>query len=224
MEAILLAIYAFFVWLIFIKFKWLPWNTAWQVTVVVIPIVALTALILTLNVVAPSTADVRVIKYVVQVIPQVRGRVIEVPVEPNRLDKKGELLFRIDPTQYQNDFNVAKAKLAADEAKLAQAGAGLVDASAGARQLQEQLKSASGQVSALQPKLDLARLRVAELGGDQPVAHWLGNREWLLAGALPLCLDERGLIEVKRGRNGPVDRSGQQIRHDGGRAGDEAKG
>ena len=27
MEALLLGIYAFFVWLIFIKFKWLPWNT-----------------------------------------------------------------------------------------------------------------------------------------------------------------------------------------------------
>ena len=162
MEAILLAIYAFFVWLIFIKFKWLPWNTASQVIVVIIPVVALTALILTLNVVAPSSSDVRVFKYVVQVIPQVRGRVIEVPVEPNRLVKKGELLFRIDPTQYQNDFNVAKAKLAADEAKLAQASAGLVDASAGARQLQEQLKSASGQVSALQPRLELARLRVRQ--------------------------------------------------------------
>ena len=162
MEAILLAIYAFFVWLIFIKFKWLPWNTASQVIVVIIPVVALTALILTLNVVAPSSADVRVIKYVVQVIPQVRGRVIEVPVEPNRLVKKGELLFRIDPTQYQNDLNVAKAKLAADEAKFAQAGAGVVDASASARQLQEQLKSASGQVSALQPRLELARLRVRQ--------------------------------------------------------------
>ena len=110
MEALLLAIYAFFVWLIFIKFKWLPWNTASQVTVVIIPIVALTALILTLNVVAPSSADVRVIKYVVQVVPQVRGRVIEVPVEPNRLVKKGELLFRIDPTQYQNELNAAKAQ------------------------------------------------------------------------------------------------------------------
>jgi multidrug resistance efflux pump len=120
------------------------------------------ALILTLNVVAPSSADVRVIKYVVQVIPQVRGRVIEVPVEPNRLVKKGELLFRIDPTQYQNELAAAKAKLAADEAKFAQAGAGLVDASAGARQLQEQLKAASGQVSALRPKLDLARLRVRQ--------------------------------------------------------------
>ena len=162
MEAILLGIYSFFVWLIFIKFKWLPWNTAWQVTVVIIPIVGMAAMILTLNVVAPSTADVRVLKYVVQVIPQVRGRVIDVPVEPNRLVKKGELLFRIDPTQYQNDLNVAKARLAADEAKFAQAGAGVVDASAGARQLQEQLKSASGQVASLQPRLELARLRVRQ--------------------------------------------------------------
>ena len=174
MEALLLGIYAVFVWLIFIKFKWLPWNTTSQVTVVVIPIVALTALVLTLNVVAPSSSDVRVIKYVVQIIPQVRGRVIEVPVEPNRLVKKGELLFRIDPTPYQNDLNVAKAKLAADEAKLAQAGAALVDASAGARQLQEQLKSASGQVSALQPKLELARLRVRQ--NRELVATGAGDR------------------------------------------------
>ncbi len=174
MEAILLAIYAFFVWLIFIKFKWLPWNTGTQVTVVIIPIVALTALILTLNVVAPSSSDVRVVKYVVQIVPQVRGRVLEVPVEPNRLVKKGELLFRIDPTPYQNDLNVAKAKLAADEAKLAQASAGVVDASAGARQLQEQLKSASGQVRALQPRLDLARMRVRQ--NRELVATGAGDR------------------------------------------------
>jgi multidrug resistance efflux pump len=174
MEALLLGIYSFFVWLIFFKFKWLPWNTTSQVTVAIIPIVFLTALILTLNVVAPSSADVRVIKYVVQVIPQVRGRVIEVPVEPNRLVKKGELLFRIDPTPYQNELNVAKAKLVADEAKLAQASAGLVDASAGARELREQLKSASGQVAALRPRLDLARLRVKQ--NRELVASGAGDR------------------------------------------------
>jgi multidrug resistance efflux pump len=174
MEILLIGIYGFFVWLIFIKFKWLPWNTTSQVTVVVIPIVALAALILTLNIVAPSTNDVRVIKYVVQVVPQVRGRVIEVPVEPNRLVKKGELLFRIDPTQYLNELDVAKAKLAADEAKFAQAGAGVVDAAAGARQLQEQLKSASGQVSALQPRLELARLRVRQ--NRELVATGAGDR------------------------------------------------
>ena len=72
MEALLLAIYSFFVWLIFIKFKWLPWTPAWKITVVIIPIVGMTAMILYLNVVAPSTADVRVFKYVVsETVPRV---------------------------------------------------------------------------------------------------------------------------------------------------------
>jgi multidrug resistance efflux pump len=174
MDLLILGIYAFFVWLIFIKLKWLPWNTTSQVTVVIIPIVGLSAMILTLNVVAPSSNDVRVLKYVVQIIPQVRGRVLEVPVEPNRLVKKGELLFRIDPTPYQNDLNIAKAKLVADEAKFAQAGANLADASAGARELREQLKAASGQVSALQPRLELARLRVQQ--NRELVASGAGDR------------------------------------------------
>src|SRR5512137_526599 len=162
MEALLLGIYAFFVWLIFIKFKWLPWTTTSQVTVVVIPIVALTALVLTLNVVAPSSNDVRVFKYVVQILPQVRGRVLEVPVEPNKLVKKGELLFRIDPTPYKNDLDVAKAKLAAAEAALAQSAANVVDASSSSKQLEEQLRQASAQVRSLQPRLELAKLRVRQ--------------------------------------------------------------
>jgi multidrug resistance efflux pump len=174
MEAILLGIYAFFVWLIFIKFKWLPWNITSQVIVVIIPVVGLTALILTLNVIAPSSHDVRVFKYVVQILPQVRGRVIEVPVEPNRLVKKGELLFRIDPTPYQNDLNVAKAKLAAEEAKLAQAAANIVDASASSKQLDEQLRSANAQVRTLQPRLDLAKLRVRQ--NRELVASGAGDR------------------------------------------------
>jgi multidrug resistance efflux pump len=174
MEALLLGIYSFFVWLIFIKFKWLPWTTTSKVTVVIIPIVAMAGLILTLNVVAPSSADVRVFKYVVQVLPQVRGRVLEVPVEPNRLVKKGEVLFKIDPTPYQNDLNVAKARLAADEAKLAQANAGLVGSSADVRTLQEQLKSANAQVRVLQPRLDLARTRARQ--NRELVATGAGDR------------------------------------------------
>src|SRR5438270_239017 len=100
MDALLLGIYAFFVWLIFFKFKWLPWNTTSQVITITIPIVALTVLILTLNVVAPSSSDVRVLKYVLNVVPQVRGRVLEVQAEGNRPMKKGDVLFRIDPTPY----------------------------------------------------------------------------------------------------------------------------
>ena len=60
MELILLGIYSYIVWLIFFKFKWLPWNIVSQVIVVTLPIIGLTILILLLNLVAPSSADVRV--------------------------------------------------------------------------------------------------------------------------------------------------------------------
>src|SRR3954462_14173634 len=112
MEILLLGIYSFFVWLIFIKLKWLPWNTGTQVTVVIIPVVGLAALILLLNIFAPSSADVRVYKYTIPVVSQVRGRVLEVPVEEgNRLIKKGDVLFRIDPTPYQLDVDTLEAQL-----------------------------------------------------------------------------------------------------------------
>jgi multidrug resistance efflux pump len=149
MEILLLGIYSFFVWLIFFKFKWLPWTTTSQVTVAVIPIVALTALILLLNVVAPSSADVRVFKYTIPIVSQVRGRVIEVPVEEgNRLVHKGDVLFRVDPTPYKLTVNSLMAQL--------------VGAKGGNEQLREQLKSATGSSEALRTRIALARKRVQQ--------------------------------------------------------------
>jgi multidrug resistance efflux pump len=176
MELILLAIYAFFVWLIFIKFKWLPWNTVTQVTVVIIPIVALTALILALNVFAPSSADVRVLKYVVNVVPQVRGRVVEVPVEPNRLVKKGDVLFRIDPTPYQYQVRALEAQLAnaqgtareLDEqlagavGKTAEARGAIMQAGAALEQATAGISQAAARSREVEAQLDLARKRVVQ--------------------------------------------------------------
>jgi multidrug resistance efflux pump len=174
MEAILLGIYAFFVWLIFIKFKWLPWNTQSQVIVVIIPIVGLTALILTLNVVAPSSPDVRVIKYVVQVVPQVRGRVIEVPVTGNDYVRKGTVLFRIDPTPYRNTVKQLEGRLAANQAALNEALAGLSQAGASVGEMREAVNAASGQVGAIRANLDLAKKRVRQY--RELVATGAGDR------------------------------------------------
>src|SRR5215212_8110626 len=118
MEILLLGIYSFFVWLIFFKFKLLPWNIISQVIVITIPILGLTALILLLNSVAPSSHDVRVVNYYVQVIPQVTGRVIEVPVEANRPVKKGDVLFKIDPAPFVDVVNQLQGKVAELKAKL----------------------------------------------------------------------------------------------------------
>ena len=156
MEAILLAIYSFFVWLIFIKLKWLPWNTKTQVVVAIIPIVGMAVLILLLNIFAPSSADVRVFKYTVPIVAQVKGRVIEVPVEEgNRLVKKGEVLFKIDPQPYQLAVNQLEAQLAS--------------ASASQKELLESLKAARGamdqsnaRLREVNARLELARTRVAQ--------------------------------------------------------------
>ncbi len=71
--------------------------------------VVIVLLLLLLNIFAPTTSDVRVVKYIVPVVSQVRGRVIEVPVENNRPVKKGDVLFRIDPTPYQNEVRSLEA-------------------------------------------------------------------------------------------------------------------
>jgi len=155
MELILLGIYAFFAWLIFFKFKWLPWNIASQVIVVTLPIIGLTALILLLNIVAPSSHDVRVVNYVVPINPPVRGLVIEVPIEPNRPIKKGDVLFRIDPTPYE----IAVRNF---EAQIAQLRVQLVTAGATARNMEQSLKSATGQKEAINSQLRLANLRLKQ--------------------------------------------------------------
>jgi len=181
MEVLLLGIYSFFVWLIFIKLKLLPWTTPWKVAVVIFPVVAIAILLLLLNIFAPTTSDVRVVKYVVPIVSQVRGRVIEVPVENNRPVKKGDVLFRIDPTPYQNEVNSLEARLVSEEAKvnadrarLDETEARLADAQSGERQLNEQLNAATGQVTSISASLELARRRVAQ--NTELVAAGAGNR------------------------------------------------
>jgi multidrug resistance efflux pump len=169
MEVLLLGIYSFFVWLIFIKFKLLPWTTPWKVAVVIFPVVMIAIMLLLLNIFAPTTTDVRVVKYIVPVVSQVRGRVTEVPVDNNRAVKKGDILFKIDPTPYQNDVHSLEARLLADEAKvgadltrLSEARAKLTDARSAEPQLQEQLNQAAGQILSLNASIALARTRVEQ--------------------------------------------------------------
>lgn len=171
MDALLLGIYAFFVWLIFFKFKWLPWNTLSQVIVITLPVVALTVMILVLNVVAPTSGDVRVIKYVINVVPQVRGRVLEVPAEGNASMKKGDVLFRIDPTPYQLQVNALEAQLS--------------NAQGGSRELDEQLTGAVAKVAESRGAIEQANARVASAAAQVELAtkRVSQNRELVGKGA-----------------------------------------
>jgi len=171
MEVLLLAIYSGFVWLIFFKFKWLPWNTVSQVIVITIPVVFLTALVLALNVFAPSSHDVRVLKYVINVVPQVRGRVLEVPAEGNQPMRKGDMLFRIDPTPYQLQVNALEAQLANTQGS--------------SRELDEQLIGAVAQVAASRSAIDQSSSRIVQASAQAELAakRVAQNRELVAKGA-----------------------------------------
>jgi multidrug resistance efflux pump len=141
MELILLIIYSVIVWLIFFKFKLLPWNITSQVIVVTIPIIALTILILFMNICAPSSSDVRAQNYVIPIVPRVTGQVTEVPIEPNRRLKKGDVLFKIDPVPFEAAVKAAEATL---------------------RGAQDQLNNATNKKASLTPRIDLAKKRVEQ--------------------------------------------------------------
>jgi len=141
MELILLIIYSVIVWLIFFKFKLLPWNITSQVIVVTIPIFALTVLILFMNIVAPSSSDVRAQNYVIPIVPRVTGQVTEVPIEPNRPINKGDVLFKIDPVPFEAAVKAAEATL---------------------RGANDQLNNATNKKASLTPRIDLAKKRVEQ--------------------------------------------------------------
>lgn len=153
MELILLIIYSVIVWFIFFKKKWLPWNITSQVIVVTIPVFALAVLILFMNIVAPSSHDIRAMNYVVPIVPRVTGQVTEVPIEPNRPIKRGDVLFKMDPQPFELALKAAEATLATSKVKL-------ITAQATQRGLEDQLKNAAAKKAALTPRIDLAKKRV----------------------------------------------------------------
>lgn len=160
MELLLVGIYAFIAWLIFSKYKLLPWNIVTGSITIVLPIIGLTVLVLTLNVIAPASEDVRVIRYVVQVVPQVRGRVIDVPVAANTQVHKGDVLFKIDPTPFALQVKALEAQL--------------VNAQGSANKRTQDLVAARSKSDAVRAQIALAKKRITE--NRELVAHGAGDR------------------------------------------------
>jgi multidrug resistance efflux pump len=79
--------------------------------------------------------------YVIPISPRVTGEVTEVPIEPNRPVKKGDVLFKIDPVPFEAAVKAAEATL---------------------RGLHDQLKNAAAKKAALAPRIDLAQKRVEQ--------------------------------------------------------------
>ena len=105
-------------------------------------IIGIAFILLVMNYNHPFTKNARIYFAVTPVLPTVKGRVIEVPVQPNSLLKQGDVLFRLDPTPYQYVVDQKKAALAEAEQNVKQMKASLDQATAAADRANAQLELA----------------------------------------------------------------------------------
>jgi multidrug resistance efflux pump len=141
MELLLAAIYVSFCYVIFKIFK-IPVNQWSLATATLGGIIGIVLVLLIMNYNHPFTTNARIYFAVTPILPAVKGRVIEVPVQPNVPLKEGDVLFRVDPKPYQYIVDQRKAALAAAEQEVPQLKAGFDRASAAAERANAQFELA----------------------------------------------------------------------------------
>jgi multidrug resistance efflux pump len=110
MDLLIILTYVALAWAIFKIFK-IPVNKWTVPTAALGGVFIVSGLILLMNYNHPYTAQAQKAVISIPITPQVTGIVSEVPDHQNKLIKKGEVLFKIDPTRYQARVSRLEADL-----------------------------------------------------------------------------------------------------------------
>jgi multidrug resistance efflux pump len=106
---------------------------------------------------APWTRDATVRAYVVTMAPEVAGRIVELHVVDNKFVRKGDLLMKIDPTDYVITVSQNKAAV-----QLAAAGMQNIDA---------QINVQHAQIDASQAQVNQAQAALV-FAQQQAMRYW----------------------------------------------------
>lgn len=108
-------------------------NTFWKISPVLWLILLFVVLFIPMQWGAPS-GPVRSYNSVIEIVPNVSGEVVAVPVRPLTLIKQGDVLFEIDPVPFQAVVDRTKAALAEAQQAVPQLAAALAASEAGVRE------------------------------------------------------------------------------------------
>lgn len=145
---IIVLLYVGIAWLVFFRFKLLPWNWPWRIVTLLLGCAILAIFVSLLNTLTPS-GRIAIVGRVVEVTPNVAGTVTSISVEPNAAVKAGAILFQIDPAPY--------------EAKVKQLQAAVAEARQKAEQLKSQVDLAVADVRGLKSQSDYAGKRRSDV-------------------------------------------------------------
>jgi len=177
MEMLILLTYTAICVFIFKLFK-IPLNK-WSVpTAILGGVVLVGVMVLAMNYNHPFTRKVRQVYVVTPIVPEVRARVLEVPVTPNTPVKKGDPLVILDDTRYQARVAQLEAQLAdtsqlaeGNVASVAQARAKVAQATAKRDQAVRTLRRYEGALSAFsKQQVDTQRELVTAANADLDAA------------------------------------------------------
>jgi len=126
----IIGLYFVLVYLVFFKFRWLPLNTVTKTIIVGLGVFILLAVLTALRTLTPTTIQGAVTTRIVEIAPQVSGRINKVLIQKSVIVEPGTVLFTIDPTTYQARVDEIEAQLTLvrlrveQYGKLATSGAG----------------------------------------------------------------------------------------------------
>lgn len=164
---IILVFYVLLIYLVFFKFHWLPWNMWTQNVSLFIGIVILTGFLVALRNTTPISTQGAMTARVVEIAPQVSGRIDSVLAERNVKVEAGAILYTIDPTTYVARVNDLEARLSLSVLRRDQYRE-LAEADAGSRfQLQQseaEVLEVEAQLASAQFDLDNTKVRAPTKG------------------------------------------------------------
>jgi len=102
----------------------------------------------------PSTYDAYIQAYIVNMAPEVSGRIIELSVRDNQRVKEGQVLFQIDPKPYQLRVDQARAAVQELEAQLAVTTSEVASQTSGAEAAASGISTAEAQLALAASTLD----------------------------------------------------------------------
>jgi RND family efflux transporter MFP subunit len=144
-----------------VKLKIVRFTLFWKCSPLIVLLLLMFGLFIPMGWGAPSGSAI-VVRNSVPIVPNVAGEVVDVPVEPNRPLKAGDVLFRIDPAPFQAQVDALTAQLKFEKLRLSQMS-----------QLQENQTGRAFDVQERQASVDqlTAQLAGAQYNLDQTVVR-----------------------------------------------------
>lgn len=134
---------------------------------------------------SPMSSDARMFRYIIPIVPNVKGEVVDVPIQAMEPVAKGDTLFKIDPDPYRFTVRQLEAQQAQQEAdwRLAQANVERAEELVAKKALSQveldiwlaKLDAATAAIEGTKAQLDMANWNLDETDVQAPVDGYVIN-------------------------------------------------